>query len=171
MKVEIIRYPDAEDWRRCYRLALNTVWKDSDKEPSEAWKKKIIRSMHSPIRTLMFTVALIDVPYWVSVHFSRHKIGVEHYVTSQRNDRQDMYDRNSARQDAPVVHIMDINAEAVIGISKKRMCKKAAKETREAWEAVCSAIMEKFPYFEGELVPPCKYGRCTEFVPCSEEKK
>lgn len=65
--------------------------------PSDEWKRRILDAGHSPIRTLMFTVRM-EIPYYVSVHFVRHKVGVEHYVRSQRNDRQSDYDRTKARR-------------------------------------------------------------------------
>ena len=35
-KIEIIRRPTEEDWARCYRLALGTEGKGTDKVPSPA---------------------------------------------------------------------------------------------------------------------------------------
>lgn len=97
-KIEIIRRPKEEDWARCYRLALGTEGKGTDKVPTPAWMEKILKAEHSPIRTLMWTVRMYDVPYWVAMHLVRHKYGVEWYVQSQRNDRQSRYDRNKAQQ-------------------------------------------------------------------------
>ena len=167
MKVEVLRYPSEVDWLRCKQLALNTVWLKSTKVPDENWRYDILASGHSPIRTLPFTVRL-EIPYWVSVHLVRHKIGVEHYVSSQRNDRQEKYDRTKAPQDATVIHIMDMNAEAVINISHRRLCKQASKETREAWQAVCREISAVCPWIAPHMVPMCKFrgGVCEEFFPC-----
>jgi hypothetical protein len=130
VNVEVLRTPNDEDWERCKMLALNTVSKTFSGEVTEEWRRKILRSEHSPIRTLMFTVRM-EVPYYVSVHFSRHKYGVEHYVTSQRNDRQSEYDRKKAPQDAPVVHIMDINAQELMFMARRRLCGMADPATRQ----------------------------------------
>lgn len=166
MRVELLRHPTDHDWMRCKALALGTEGKEAVTPPSDEWKREILIARHSPIRTLMFTVKM-EVPYWVSVHYVRHKIGVEHYVRSQRNDRQHDYDRNAARQDTPVVHVMDLNAEALITIIQKRLCGKAAKETREVAEAICDAVLEVNPEFEDVLVKPCLYnGSCHEMRPC-----
>ena len=89
----------------------------------------MLRCEHSPIRTLMFTIKM-DIPYWVSVHYVRHKYGVEHYVKSQRNDRQNEYDRNAARQDEIVTHIMDVNASELMQMARMRLCSQAAFETQ-----------------------------------------
>lgn len=166
MKVEIIRHPTEKDWERCKALAMNTIGKSWSGEVSDDWKHKILKAEHSPIRTLMFTVRM-EVPYWVSVHFVRHKYGVEHYVTSQRNDRQDAYDRRYAPQDALVTHIMDINAQELIHMAGMRLCGQASKETRDAMLDICAAVREVNPEFGTFLVPKCvMHGGCNEFKPC-----
>ena len=167
MKVEILRHPTEEDWQRCKLLALNTIGKRyTGSEVTEDWKRKILRSEHSPIRTLMFTIRM-EVPYWVSVHFVRHKFGVEHYVSSQRNDRQSDYDRTKAPQDAPVTHVMDINAQELIQMARMRLCFQAAKETQEAMMLICDAVVEACPEFSESFMPKCMaYGYCNEFRSC-----
>ena len=61
-------------------------------------KKKYLTSEHSPIRYLRFIIRM-EIPYCNSVHFVRHKLGVEHFVQSQRNDRQDI-GQDSAQAEA-----------------------------------------------------------------------
>lgn len=164
--IQLIRYPGPGDWERCKLLALSTVGKKFPGEVSDDWKRKILRAEHSPIRTLMFTIRM-DVPSYVSVHFCRHKYGVEHYVMSQRNDRQSNYDRREARQDAPVVHIMDLNAQALMTMARRRLCGQADPETRRAMESIVGAVVVKCPEFAEVLVPMCEYqGKCPEFRPC-----
>lgn len=170
MKVEILRHPTDADWERCKMLAMNTIGKRWAGEVSDEWKHRILRAEHSPIRTLMFTVRM-EVPYWVSVHFCRHKYGVEHYVSSQRNDRQDKYDRTEAPQGASVVHVMDVNAQELIQMARMRLCGQASEETREAMQAICRAVIDVNPEFKPFLKPKCKQGTigyyCNEFRPCS----
>jgi hypothetical protein len=166
MKVEILRHPTDADWMRCKMLALGTEGKDAVTMPTEGWKLKILAARHSPIRTLPFTIKM-EVPYWVSVHYVRHKIGVEHYVRSQRNDRQHDYDRNAARQDTPVTHVMDLNADALITIVQKRLCHKAALETREIARLIADEVLRTNPEFFDVLREPCLYnGYCHEMRPC-----
>lgn len=168
-KIDIIRKPTETDWARCYWLALGTEGKGTDKVPAPAWREKILLAEHSPVHTLMWTVRMYDVPYWVAMHLVRHKLGVEWYVQSQRNDRQNRYDRNKARQDAPVMLTMDANAQALINISRKRLCYKAATETRQLWQAVCNVIIRESPEMLRVLVPDCVYrGHCREMQPCGE---
>lgn len=114
----------------------------------------------------MFTIKMADVPYWVSVHFVRHKFGVEHYVCSQRNDRQGKYDRGQAPQSMPIDHIMDINAQELIQMARMRLCGQAATETRLAMTLIRDAVVEVNPEFADFLQPKCCNGRCNEFEPC-----
>lgn len=164
--VEILRHPTDEDWERCKMFAMNTIGKKWSGEVSDIWKLKILRSGHSPIRTLMFTIRM-ELPYWVAMHFRTHKFGVEHYITSQRNDRQDNYDRTKATQDALVTHIMDINAQELIQMAHMRLCHQAAEETREAMGDIVEAVIALNPEFKEFLVPKCIAHRgCNEFKPC-----
>jgi thymidylate synthase ThyX len=172
VSVEILRHPTDEDWRRCKMLALNTIGRRyAGSEVTEDWKRKILRSEHSPIRTLMFTIRL-ELPYWVSVHFCRHKYGVEHYVSSQRNDRQDKYDRTRAPQGAFVVHVMDINAAELMQMARMRLCRQASVETRMVMTLIRDAVVEVNPEFADFLQPKCViHGGCNEFVPCGYWKE
>lgn len=171
MTVEILRHPTEEDWQRCRMLALATVGMGCSGEVSDEWKHKILRAEHSPIRTLMFTIRM-EVPYWVSVHFVRHKYGVEHYVRSQRNDRQSAYDRTKAPQDAPVTHIMDVNAQELMQMARMRLCNQASPQTRGVMEEICKAVVQLNPEFDGLLVPKCvAYRGCDEYRPCGRYER
>jgi hypothetical protein len=172
MLVEILRFPTDTDWLRCKKLALGTVGKNTDIPPTDEWKENILKSEHSPIRTLMFTIKM-QIPYYVSVHLVRHKHGVEHYVKSQRNDRQKDYDRCAARQDEMVTHIMDINAQALISMSHMRLCVQADLKTRQVMELIKRGVVKVCPYLKDLLVPKCVYrgGLCDEFKSCGYNRK
>lgn len=172
MKVEILRHPNKEDWERCKMLALNTIGKKyTGSEVTDEWKHKIFKAGHSPIRTLWFTVRL-TIPYYVSVHFSRHKIGIEHYVQSQRNDRQSNYDREIAPQNAMVSHVFEVNAAQLIEMSHRRLCGQADATTRFVMTQVCKAVEQVNPEFKGHLKPMCEYlHECPEFVSCGYWEK
>jgi thymidylate synthase ThyX len=167
MQVRILRHPTDADWSRCYYLATSTGGHAIDRVPTVEWRRRMLRAGHSPIRTLWWTIELVDVPYWVSVHLVRHKVGVEHYVRSQRNDRQHDYDRTKAPQDAPVTHVIDINAAALMQMCRMRLCMQAAPETRAAVELVRDAVLVVSPEMDGLLAPTCeRYGTCDEMRPC-----
>lgn len=165
--VEILKYPKEEDWAWCKTCALNTMGKKSAKSPTDEWKRKLIAAEHSPLRELWFGIKM-EIPYFVSVHFIRHHIGVNHYVQSQRNDRQDKYDRTKAPQDAIVSHIMSINAQELVFMAHKRLCNQASEETKKVMQEICDKVVEVNPEFKEYLVPLCEYrnGLCTEFYPC-----
>ena len=171
MKVEMIEHPYDSDWMEVKRRALVTIGKEAMTPPTEEWKRSILKARHSPIRRLHFSF-LIECPYWVSVHLCRHHVGVTPYVKSQRNDRQADYDRNKAPQDAPVVMIMDMNAEALITIANKRLCRQASEETRHLVQIMCNLAANACPEFEDELVPMCARngGVCHEMNPCRKKQ-
>lgn len=168
MKVELLQYPTDAEWMEVKRRALVTVGKSPVTNPTEEWKKRILRARHSPIRFLQFSFYL-EVPYWVSVHLIRHHVGCQAYAKSQRNDRQDEYDRNKAPQDQMVSMIWDMNAEALMTIAGKRLCHQASRETREVVREMCIAVIDNCPEFEGLLAPNCvQYGTCHEMYTCGE---
>lgn len=171
MKIEILRHPENEDWERCKMLALNTVGKKyTGKEVTNEWKRQILKAQHSPIRTLMFTIKL-TIPYFASVHLVRHKIGIEHYVQSQRNDRQTMYDRELAPQNAMVSHIIEVNAEQLMFMSHRRLCGMADVTTRFIMMQICKEVEKVNPEFKGFLIPMCEYRHeCPEFKSCGYYK-
>lgn len=167
MKIELIKYPTEEDWMEVKRRALVTVGKKPLRPANEYWKHKILKARHSPIRYLVYSFYIHDIPSWVSVHLVRHHEGFQPYVKSQRNDRQDKYDRNAARQDMPVDMIIDMNAEALMVLANKRLCMQAAKETRYVVSEMCKLAEEATPELEGLLVPMCEWtGGCKEMNPC-----
>lgn len=171
-QVEILKHPTEEDWMWCKTCTLNTVGKVSAKLPTDEWKKKLIQAEHSPLRELWFGIRM-TVPSYVSVHFVRHHIGVNHYVQSQRNDRQNNYDRTKAPQDAMVSHIMSVNAQELVFMAHKRLCGQADAYTRKVMQEIVRQVAEVNPEFKDVLVPLCGYrnGKCTEFDCCGLNKQ
>ena len=154
-------------WRQVADAARTTIRQDEGtKEPSSKWKKRILLAEHSPIRKLMVNWKWQDLPYWVSVHFVRHKYGIEHFVSTQRTDRTGEA-RDDKRQDAPVVHECFANAAEIMFISRRRLCNQASPETRAAWKLVIDEIAKKEPELASCCVPECVYrGFCPEFKCC-----
>ena len=165
MKIEILKHPTEEDWMLTKECTLVTVGKNAVNPPTMEWKKKLLAARHSPIRTLEFCFKLTDIPYWVSVHLVRH-VHAQPFVRSQRNDRQDQYDRGKAPQDQPVTMMWWMNAEELMVIANKRLCNQASRETRELVQMICEEVEKVNPEFSGLLVPMCQYGRCHEMNPC-----
>jgi len=116
---------------------------------------------HSPIRQEEYCVELKNIPSFVSVHLVRHKIGVEHYVLSNRDDRHGDPD---ADRFSPINHTMFINAEALITLANKRLCNKAHKETKYIVGMIKNEINKKNHDLALCMVPNCVYrnGLCPE---------
>jgi hypothetical protein len=154
-------------WRQVADSANTTIHREAGtKEPSSLWKKRMLLAEHSPIRQLFFKWKWYDLMYWVSVHFVRHKIGIEHWVRTQRTDRTDI-NRNDLPQSNFVEHECEANAQSIINISRKRLCSAASPETRQAWKAVLESIRETDPELYNACVPECIYrGYCYEYKTC-----
>lgn len=166
MKIELLEYPTEKGWMEVKRRALVTVGKRPVTPPDSEWKRRILRARHSPIRYLRFSFYL-EIPYYVSVHLVRH-VHAQPYVCSQRNDRQDAYDRCAARQDAPVSMIWDLNAEELMVVANKRLCRKADPVTREVVERMRECLLDVAPEVCDMMWPMCVYagGVCHEMEPC-----
>lgn len=154
------------NWNDVKESAMTTIGKEAGTSPSSEWKRRMLLCEHSPIRQLIFKWKWVDLLSWVSVHFVRHKFGIEHWVRTQRTDRTGV-DRNSEPQGSFIEHEVEANAQAIINISRKRLCLMASDETREAW----LEVLNKIKYLEPELfrasVSDCIYrGHCFEYKSC-----
>lgn len=169
MKIELRHYIDY--WQDIKNTTMNTIGKNKGAYPSNEWKLNLLLSEHSPIRKLKISWRWEDLKYWVSVHLVRHKIGIEHFVSTQRTDRTGV-NRNSLPQDSLVNHECEADAQALINISRKRLCNCASLETRQAWQEVKSKIAEVEPELASCMVRECVYrnGFCPEMFPCGYNK-
>ena len=169
LNIELIKYPTEQDWVYVKQCTLNTVGRESTKAPTEEWKRKLLDAEHSPIRDLWFGIKM-EVPYYVSVHFVRHHIGVNHYVSTQRTDRTGV-NRDEMPQNTIVSHIMTVNAQELMFMARKRLCNQADVTTRFVMQQIVKEVESKCPEFKDMLVPLCEYrnGKCTEFKPCGKE--
>jgi hypothetical protein len=64
-----------DKWMLVKETTMTTIGKDRGKYPTSEWKRKLLRSEHSPIRNINITAKFYDIPYWVVGHFVRHKFG------------------------------------------------------------------------------------------------
>ena len=172
---KIIRMEMVTLWKRTLNAARRTIGKAPlDKEPSKSWEAKMLLAEHSPIRLLEYEWTWADIMQWVTTHLVRHHEGCEKFVHTQRGDRRAILDeynvssRNELPQGATNDMDMTANAQALINISRKRLCSCASKETREAWKQVQDAIREVDPVMADKMVPECIFrGFCPEFMnPC-----
>lgn len=160
-----IEYIDV--WAKVKAAARTTIGKDGEGAyPSDSWKKTILLAEHSPIRKIRFSWKWKNLKSWISVHFVRHKFGIEHWVTTQRSDRTGI-DRDKSPQDTRVSHECEANAQALIFISRRRLCNQASAETRAAWKEVKDDVAKVDPILASVMVPECIYrGFCPEFHSC-----
>lgn len=88
---------------------MNTIGKTTGKYPDKNWKRRLIISEHSPIRRIKFYWRWKDLKSWISVHFVRHHIGIDHWVSTQRTDRTGI-NRDNLPQGTLVNHGCEANA-------------------------------------------------------------
>ena len=164
--MRIAWFEHSDNWQAVKNAAMNTIGKDAGVYPPAKWKKQMILSEHSPIRLLEFDWKWADLPTWVSVHFVRHKTGIEHFVSTQRTDRTGV-NRDERPQGAPVTHQCHANAQALLYISRKRLCSAASLETRQAWQLIKDKVAETEPELASCMVRECVYrGFCPEMKGC-----
>lgn len=149
-----------EKWKDVARVALNTVGKEHV-NITPRWKRQMLLAEHSPIRLLTFEHTWRDIPTWVSTHFCRHKFGVEHFVRTNREDRTGVERRDTTD------HVITANAQAIINISRKRLCHRAHRETQKAWVEFLDELRRTEPELVECCVPECVYrGFCPERDSC-----
>lgn len=154
-KTEIIKIKG--DWQEVVNDCRTTVGKEElGKDPSVKFKREILISEHSPIRSMSVKWMWQNIPSWVATHFSRHKW--ECFIKTQRTDRTGT-NRNELRQDAPVIMSGEANSQHLIDMARKRLCYMASPETRAYMEDLKVAISEEEPELASVLVPNCVY-RC-----------
>ena len=118
--------------------------------------------MHSPIRSQLFKVKLMNIPAFVAHHLRTHYAGVmNHFITSRRDDRGG--EANETRSE-PVDMLFDCNAETLISICRKRLCKASHAETVKVIRELKAQIEYVDPDLFNFLVPECLFrnGICPE---------
>lgn len=138
-------------------------------QQSKVSLEMMCRAEHSPLRCIIFWVELRGIPTFVSTHLVRHKHGVEHFVQSNRDDLYLSKDESAkVGRETPVNHGMLINAQALIQISRKRLCLKSHKKTVAVWSKLRKAMRDVCPEVADHMVPECVYrnGLCPELRPC-----
>lgn len=156
MKTEIIKIKG--DWREVVDDCRATVSKgELGKNPSKEFKKAILISEHDPIRDIEIKFKWANIKYWIAMHWKTHIWRSR--TNTQRNDRQELYDRNKAPQDTLVDFIGDPNVQHLIDTERKRLCFMASPETREYAEDIKVTLRKPEPEIADVLVPNCVY-RC-----------
>ena len=130
MKVEVKKHTDVEEARACIESTMAKEF------VSKSNLHDIYRWEHSITRSQIFSVQLIDVYSFVSVHLVRHVTTVP-FVRSKRVDR----DGDGTEDRYTLVnHRFIANAEALLNMARRRLCFQASKETRNTVLAIQEAI-------------------------------
>lgn len=126
--------------------------------------RKFYESEHSPVRTQIYIIQMDEIYSFVSTHFVRHKVGVEHFVKSNRIDRGG--DANADRY-SRVNHLMLANAQALINMARKRLCGKASLETQQVMQLIVDEMTRVDADLAHCMVAECEYRQgCHEFQSC-----
>ena len=124
----------------------------------------LCKNEHSPLRTILYWIEMYDIPTFVSVHLVRHKVGVEHFVKSNREDRSN--NETVPNRNTLVNHAMLINAQSLINMAQVRLCSKSSIETNRLMMLIKNnlelSVLSKY------LLPKCDYrnGICGEVNSC-----
>lgn len=139
---------------------------------------------HSIIRTQLFLIKMKEIPTKVSVHLVRHAaVGQFHLVGSNRADWNKIDDNpevieggieskvewdKSINRTTPVNHVMLLNGQHLIDMSRKRLCLKAEQATRMVMTDIRNGVSKLDPWLANSMVPNCYYrgGICPEPQPC-----
>lgn len=179
-------------WDIAKRLALRTEGKKPKTAfPTRAWKLKSLIAEHSHIKAVQYCIDIDNLRQWVGVHLLRHPF-VLPYISSQRSDRTDDAEkvlsliseditkdpdfkkenwRDYRLQGSPNNHTFIVNAQTLINISRKRLCRCASKETRQVWEQVKQVLARQDAELAEVMVPNCIYrGFCPEMKSCGYTK-
>lgn len=163
MKVNVIRKTSWDDVLNTARFTQNLA--PLMKEPSENFKEDMIIAEHSPLRLLEFEIIIKDIPYCNMGHLVRH-VHAQPFVSTSREDITGV-DRSTRKQTDPVNMILYMNAQELINISKVRLCNRADKVTRLAWNMVIDELSKIEPILARYCVPSCLYrGFCPEIKCC-----
>lgn len=161
------------DWNLVKELALFTEGKEPKTPPTPEWKEKMLKAEHSPIYSKFYLIKMYNVPCYVQNHLIRHNIGVTWYVSSSRPDRNSKVaqDRHEQKKDDPCNVACVANAEALINISRKRLCSKSELATRNIWRLVKEEMIKIDNDMAMAMVPNCIYRNCCpEINSCKKDK-
>lgn len=139
-----------------------------DKEISPFYMRKLYLCEHSPIRIQSYIVRVEGIPSWIATHFARHNIGVTPFIQTMRDDRGG--DKEATRE-TTVIMELHLNIQAIINISRKRLCTCTHIRTMKVWRAIIEELGKVNPIIPTIAVPDCVYrGWCYEHKTCNLHK-
>ena len=120
--------------------------------------ERIYRNEHSPIRTQIFKVSMMEIPTFVSTHFVRHSVGIlSHFCKTQRDDRIGETEGTAHDRWTPTNHGILCNAQALINIARKRLCNTSHISTRAVMYMLRDAVRKVDEDLAKRMIPECRY--------------
>lgn len=96
--------------------------------------------------------------------------GYEKWISTQRSDRIGI-NRDELPQGQEVNMEIEANAQALINISRKRLCNQASPETREVMKEIKKEVSKRDEFMSRVMVKECVYrGFCPEINSCNYDK-
>jgi len=165
MKIKIIEQYGS--WDSVKRAALKTQNLKPKNPPTEQWKKQMCLAEHSPIRLLAWSIQIDEIENFIQTHLARHHVGIEKFISSMRNDITGIEGVNITRETLNNMEIY-VNLQALISISRKRLCNKSHIKTRQVWQEVINKVAEIHPVIKQVCQRECIYrnGFCPEIKKC-----
>lgn len=160
-------------WNRALNMARRTVGKEPiEKDPSDKWKAQMLLAEHSPIRMVEYDTVWENIKQRITVHYVRHHAGIEKFVHTQRDDRNDkIINSDDLPQGALNDMALALNAQAIINISKVRLCNLASTDTRKCWQEFLNELEKIDPVLVSKCKTSCIYrGFCPEDKSCGYDK-
>jgi hypothetical protein len=139
----------------------------------DAWYTMLI-SEHSSHRAVKYRIYVEDIPFYTHVHLVRHHVGFEPHVYSQRDDNgiQETTPRDDYPQGTLISMFFDANVQAILNISRKRLCHKAHRTAQQFVQKLKYSLIytgDDYDKMLGKLLlQPCSWfpGICQEPEPC-----
>lgn len=149
-------------------LAIRAIERCSGKKiknPDSIDMEKMYNAEHSPAYTQWFWIDVEGIEPYVHTHFRTHeKLGCQFFVSTSRIGQD--------RKQLPLVDMSILcNAQHLINMARKRLCRKADPKARE----VMQKIEQEMYFVERDLAVNlrvnCAYRMgCPEIHPCFKEK-
>lgn len=139
-----------------------------DKVITPQYMRKLYLCEHSPIRIQQYLIRIEGIPYSTAMHFVRHHVGVIPFVSTGRDDRVDISEQPTRDRDRiPVYMELMCNPQAIIDISRRRLCSCSHINTIKVWKAIRSLMSDLNPPLAAAMVKDCVYrGHCYEHKTC-----
>ena len=157
LSIEWMTSPQCAKDRVCFLQGIES------KEITKQDFRRYLLSEHSILHSVILTVKVYDFDQFSSVHIARHK-HADHYVTSGRDD----WTGKARSIDDKKNHWIDINCQALIDMSRKRLCNRASEKTLRFMYKLKFELSNSTDVFMQELgrimQPNCDYrgGHCYE---------